>query len=93
MPPRTETFTLVKSASQQVIDTAAQHGLICVDWRIDPRDWARPGSGAIANSLMQAQAGDILLCHDGGGDRTQTIEALRTALPALKQRGLAFVAL
>jgi peptidoglycan/xylan/chitin deacetylase (PgdA/CDA1 family) len=79
--------------SQAVLDTAAQRGLICIDWGIDPRDWARPGSGSIATTLQAAQPGDILLCHDGGGDRAQTIEALRIALPALKQRGLTFVAL
>lgn len=79
--------------SQQVLDTAAQHGLISVDWAVDPRDWERPGSGKIADSLMKAQPGDVLLCHDGGGDRAQTIEALRVALPALKQRGLTFIAL
>lgn len=79
--------------SQQVLDTAAQHGLISVDWQVDPRDWERPGSGSIAETLLKAQAGDVLLCHDGGGDRSQTIEALRTVLPALKQRGLVFVAL
>jgi hypothetical protein len=34
-----------------------------------------------------------VLCHDGGGDRSETIRALRTVIPALKQRGLTFVAL
>ncbi|MEU6745248.1 polysaccharide deacetylase family protein [Spirillospora sp. NPDC046719] len=42
---------------------------------------------------LPAQPGDILLCHDGGGDRSQTVTALRTVIPALKQRGLTFVAL
>ena len=43
--------------------------------------------------LLAAKAGDILLCHDGGGDRSETIQALRTVIPALQQRGLTFVAL
>ena len=79
--------------SPQVIEVAATHGMICVDWQVDPRDWSRPGTAHIVRTLLAAQAGDILLCHDGGGDRTETIEALRTVIPALKQRGLVFVAL
>ena len=79
--------------STQVIDVATEHGMISIDWAVDPRDWARPGTGSIANSLLTAKAGDILLCHDGGGDRTETIAALRTVIPALQKRGLTFVAL
>jgi peptidoglycan/xylan/chitin deacetylase (PgdA/CDA1 family) len=43
--------------------------------------------------MLAAQGGDILLCHDGGGDRSETIKALRAVIPALKSRGLAFVML
>ncbi|MCW2944530.1 MAG: polysaccharide deacetylase [Actinoallomurus sp.] len=79
--------------SHQVLDTATEHGMISIDWQVDPRDWARPGTTRITDVLLHAQAGDILLCHDGGGDRSETINALRTVIPALKQRGLTFVAL
>ncbi|GAA4614653.1 hypothetical protein GCM10023195_64060 [Actinoallomurus liliacearum] len=79
--------------SAQVMDTAAEHGMICIDWEVDPRDWARPGTTSITRSMLGSKAGDIILCHDGGGDRSETIQALRTVLPALKQRGLTFVAL
>jgi peptidoglycan/xylan/chitin deacetylase (PgdA/CDA1 family) len=79
--------------SPQVLATATEHGMISIDWQVDPRDWARPGSGTISQILLRAQPGDILLCHDGGGDRGQTVEAVRTIVPALKQRGLTFVAL
>ncbi len=79
--------------STQVLDVASQHGMICIDWAVDPRDWARPGTGQITTTLLAAKPGDILLCHDGGGDRSETIAALRTVIPALQKRGLAFVAL
>jgi peptidoglycan/xylan/chitin deacetylase (PgdA/CDA1 family) len=79
--------------SPQVLDTAAAHGMTCIDWEVDTRDWTRPGALTIARRLLRGKAGDILLCHDGGGNRTQTIGALRTVLPALQQRGLMFVAL
>jgi peptidoglycan/xylan/chitin deacetylase (PgdA/CDA1 family) len=79
--------------SHQILDTATQHGMISIDWQVDPRDWARPGTSRITSTLLAAKAGDILLCHDGGGDRSETVAALRTVIPALKQRGLTFVAL
>ena len=58
-----------------------------------PRDWALPGADAIETSLLGAAAGDILLCHDGGGDRAQTVTALQVVLPKLKAEGLRFVVL
>lgn len=79
--------------SKRVLDTATEHGMISIDWQIDPRDWARPGTSRVRDVLLGAKAGDILLCHDGGGDRSETIQALRTVIPALKKRGLGFVAL
>jgi peptidoglycan-N-acetylglucosamine deacetylase len=79
--------------STQVLDTATEHSMICIDWQIDPRDWARPGTATITEKMLAAQPGDVVLCHDGGGDRSETIEALRTVIPALQRRGLTFVAL
>lgn len=79
--------------SAEIMDTATAHGMICVDWEVDPRDWARPGRITITDRMLRARGGDILLCHDGGGDRSETIQALRTVIPALQRRGLTFVAL
>jgi peptidoglycan/xylan/chitin deacetylase (PgdA/CDA1 family) len=47
----------------------------------------------IEKSLLTATAGDILLCHDGGGDRAQTVTALEAVLPQLQDEGLRFVVL
>jgi peptidoglycan/xylan/chitin deacetylase (PgdA/CDA1 family) len=44
----------------------------------------------IAAALRGAPSGSVILVHDGGGDRSQTVAALRTAIPALQARGLAF---
>jgi len=79
--------------SHAVFHSAARHGMTPIDWDIDPRDWARPGTGHIKRAMLKAKGGDILLCHDGGGDRSETIKALRKVIPELKQRGLTFVAL
>jgi peptidoglycan/xylan/chitin deacetylase (PgdA/CDA1 family) len=64
-----------------------------LDWDIDPRDWARPGTSWIVYAMLAAQPGDIILCHDGGGDRSQTYAALKTVIPQLRARGLKFVTL
>ncbi|WP_344838063.1 polysaccharide deacetylase family protein [Actinocorallia longicatena] len=79
--------------SPKVYKTIAKHGLFPIDWDIDPRDWARPGVAHIQRHLMRAKPGDILLCHDGGGDRSQTVRSLKHVLPRLKDRGLEFVTL
>jgi peptidoglycan/xylan/chitin deacetylase (PgdA/CDA1 family) len=67
--------------------------MIPIEWDNDPRDWSRPGTEHIVHEMLQASPGDILLCHDGGGDRSETLHALSTVIPALKGRGLQFVTL
>lgn len=62
-----------------------------IGWDIDTTDWKRPGAEAIASQIKAATPGSIVLMHDGGGDRTQTVEALRTALPYLKEQGYKFI--
>jgi len=79
--------------SSKVFKAIAQHGLYPIDWDIDPRDWARPGVNHIKRNMMRAKPGDILLCHDGGGDRSQTVASLKHVLPRLKDKGLEFVKL
>ncbi|WP_433330407.1 polysaccharide deacetylase family protein [Spirillospora sp. CA-294931] len=79
--------------SDAVLDVTAEYGMLPIDWAVDPQDWRRPGVGTIRRTLVGSEAGNILLCHDGGGDRTQTLKALRQAIPQLKRRGLSFVAL
>jgi peptidoglycan/xylan/chitin deacetylase (PgdA/CDA1 family) len=79
--------------TDQIMDTAAAHGMMNIDWEVDTRDWTCPGTRSIEAKLLGAKAGDVLLCHDGGGDRSETVQALRRVIPALRQRGLTFVAL
>jgi len=79
--------------SAPLLHAVAHAGLLPLDWSIDPRDWSRPGTSRIEHRLLAAHPGQILLCHDGGGDRSQTYHALSVIIPALKARGLEFVAL
>ncbi len=68
-------------------------GMTPIDWDVDPRDYSRPGAAFITAKLIRARPGDILLCHDGGGNRSQTVTALRTVLPDLLKKGLTFITL
>ena len=79
--------------STAVLSAVTDLRMVPVGWDIDPRDWARPGVASITSHLLAARPSDILLCHDGGGNRAETIVSLGTVLPALKGRGLAFVTL
>jgi peptidoglycan/xylan/chitin deacetylase (PgdA/CDA1 family) len=61
-------------------------------WHQDTRDWSNPGSRKIIDQVLNnAHHGDIVLFHDHGGRRRQTIEALTKLLPELRQRGYEFV--
>jgi peptidoglycan/xylan/chitin deacetylase (PgdA/CDA1 family) len=58
-------------------------------WTIDTRDWSRPGTKHIVAAATGpgVRAGSILLMHDGGGDRSETIAALPYIVAALQHRG------
>lgn len=66
-------------------------GYAVVLWDIDPQDWRRPGADVIANHIVSSvYPGAIVLSHDGGGDRTQTVEAYKQALSQLSAQGYVF---
>ncbi|MEV6973608.1 polysaccharide deacetylase family protein [Kitasatospora sp. NPDC093806] len=70
---------------------AADHGLRPLGWSVDPRDWSRPGTPAIVSAVQtQLKPGGVVLLHDGGGDRGQTVAALRQLLPWLVAQGYRF---
>lgn len=62
-----------------------------IGWDVDTEDWSRPGVDAIESAILSVQPGQVILMHDGGGDREQTVEALRSALPQLVEKGFKFV--
>jgi len=77
--------------SPAVFRCCAADGLTPLSWSVDPRDWARPGSRAIvATVLSTTRTGSIILEHDGGGNRSQTVAALKIWLPALLDAGYRF---
>ena len=55
---------------------------------IDPQDWAKPGADVILQRVKQQRRdGSIILLHDAGGDRSQTVSALPRILDWLHTRG------
>ncbi|WP_317446968.1 polysaccharide deacetylase family protein [Streptomyces collinus] len=70
---------------------AASHGMRPLGWNVDSKDFERPGTQAIVSTVQsELSNGPTLLFHDAGGDRSQTVAALRTVLPWLKQQGYSF---
>lgn len=68
-------------------------GYPVVLWSIDPVDWKRPGVNAIANHVLsRAFPGAIVVMHDGGGDRSQTVAAVEIILRELSAQGYTFKA-
>lgn len=60
-------------------------------WDIDTLDWTRPGSRRIAHTVIKwAKPGKIVLMHDGGANRAQTVAALDVVLRELSDRGYVF---
>ena len=77
--------------SPTVIQRCQAMGMTPLDWSVDPRDWSRPGITAIVNNIMDhTRTGSIILEHDGGGNRSQTVAALRVVLPRLLDAGYHF---
>ena len=78
------------------IELASQLGYLTVGMQIDPDDWQRPGVDEIVRRTVaaaEAGEGNVILLHDAGGDRTQTLAALPRLIDALRQRGFEFVSL
>ena len=70
---------------------AASHGLTLMTWDASPSDWLRPPAEEIADYIVQwARPGVVMLMHDGGGDRSATVQGLEMALERLADRNLRY---
>jgi peptidoglycan/xylan/chitin deacetylase (PgdA/CDA1 family) len=80
------------SYNSSVVRTAASLGLATVTWNVDPSDYTQPGTAAIEQRVLaQVQPGSIIISHDGGGPRGQTLAAYPTIISALRRRGYGIV--
>lgn len=72
--------------------TDKNYRIVLWSWHQDPRDWARPGVRHIVKHVIEnIHNGDIIIMHDGGGNRSQTVKALKILLPKLEQEGYSFI--
>lgn len=66
--------------------------MLMVLWTVDTGDWRRPGVRAIVRAALSgARPGEIILLHDAGGNRSQTVAALPRIIAGLRARGFRLV--
>jgi len=80
------------AVNSTVVSRLAARGQATVMWSSDSLDWRRPGVNAvIRNALAGLGPGSIILMHDGGGPRGQTVAALPQIIQAIRARGYQLV--
>jgi cellulose synthase/poly-beta-1,6-N-acetylglucosamine synthase-like glycosyltransferase/peptidoglycan/xylan/chitin deacetylase (PgdA/CDA1 family) len=94
-PPYSSTTEAVTSAELSTWGALAARGYIVAVANYDPQDWERPGVATIvSNVLSEANisrgVGGIVLMHDAGGNRSQTVAALPKLIAGLRARGFRF---
>jgi peptidoglycan/xylan/chitin deacetylase (PgdA/CDA1 family) len=79
------------AVNSSVIETAGSLGLKTITWNVDPRDWSLPGTAEIYSNIVDnVKPGAIILMHDGGGPRDETLAALPQIIDTLRARGYDF---
>lgn len=69
-----------------------KYGMLMVMWTVDSGDYLRPGVESIVQTVVAgARPGAIILMHDAGGDRQETVAALPEIIKALRARGYRLV--
>jgi cellulose synthase/poly-beta-1,6-N-acetylglucosamine synthase-like glycosyltransferase/peptidoglycan/xylan/chitin deacetylase (PgdA/CDA1 family) len=95
-PPYSSTTEAVTPAEQQAWGALAGDGYTIALANYDTEDWSRPGVPAIVANVMSDPSirrgiGGVVLMHDAGGDRAQTVAALPKLIAALRAKGFRFV--
>lgn len=90
-PPYSSTPRAVTAADLTVMRGLARAGYLVVLSDLDSEDWRRPGVASIVHNATPAHhAGTIVLMHDGGGNRSETVAALHELIPRLLADGYRF---
>jgi cellulose synthase/poly-beta-1,6-N-acetylglucosamine synthase-like glycosyltransferase/peptidoglycan/xylan/chitin deacetylase (PgdA/CDA1 family) len=90
--PYSSKASAVDDADWPVIREAGRLGYLSVMEDTDSEDWTRPGVESIVRNMTpQGDRGAIVLLHDAGGDRAQTVAALDRFIPAMRARGYRFI--
>ncbi|MFE7773209.1 bifunctional polysaccharide deacetylase/glycosyltransferase family 2 protein [Streptomyces sp. NPDC057445] len=90
-PPYSSFSAALDNESWPVTQYIGSRGYITAFNNTDSEDWKRPGVEAIVKrATPKGTEGSIVLMHDSGGDRSQTVAALDRFLPEMQQRGYEF---
>lgn len=93
-PPYSATAAAVDAADERAYVSVSQGGYLIALSDFDGEDWRRSGVRRIVrNATPPGRKGGVVLLHDGGGDRSETLAALRRLVPRLRHRGFRFVPL
>lgn len=81
------------SLAPVIYEVAAAHDESVLYWSIDPRDWKQPTAHDLLVAVVtRLEPGGIVLLHDGGGNRDQTIAALPAIIDYARALGYTFTA-
>lgn len=72
------------------IPVAAELGMRPLGWQLAVGDWEPPGTAELVHRLGGVLPGGVVLLHDGGGDRSQTVAAVASVIPRLRADGWTF---
>ena len=90
-PPYSSEPDAVTEADVAAMRDVAAQGYLTVLTDHDTKDWAHPGVASIVQAATPAPgAGAVVMMHDGGGDRSQTVAALEQVLATGQARGTSF---
>jgi cellulose synthase/poly-beta-1,6-N-acetylglucosamine synthase-like glycosyltransferase/peptidoglycan/xylan/chitin deacetylase (PgdA/CDA1 family) len=93
-PPYAGTPDTIGTQQQRALAQVAGRRYYIALSDYDGEDWKRRGVTSIVDHAMpRGRTGGVVLLHDGGGDRSQTVAALRRLIPRLRARGFQFVSL
>lgn len=76
-----------------LVDYVLGKNYVNVMWSADSQDWKSSSGKIIDQVLKDSKSGGIVLMHDGGGNRSETVKALPTIIKSLKEQGYTFVTL
>ncbi|WP_306292986.1 polysaccharide deacetylase family protein [Streptomyces tsukubensis] len=77
--------------NRAIFELGAHMNMEPMGWTVDSLDWRTPGTSIVVERVLKgAGPGVVVLAHDAGGDRTQTVRALRRYLPRLIDKGYHF---
>ncbi|GIF24370.1 cellulose synthase/poly-beta-1,6-N-acetylglucosamine synthase-like glycosyltransferase/peptidoglycan/xylan/chitin deacetylase (PgdA/CDA1 family) [Actinoplanes tereljensis] len=89
--PYSSKANAIDEANWKLVKEAGKQGYLVVVNDLDSEDWQLPGVRQIVrNATPAGDSSAVILFHDAGGDRSQTLAALRKFIPQMKERGYRF---